>query len=151
MGGPRERHIDYLRTNSPLSKPQLAQKLTAGGLFPLEVTAADVPAIAGLSYLPGYLHEHEQRQLREAIEQAAWDTKWERRRQVYGESYGEEAEAVAPMPDWGLALAALMHREGIVDRPFDQMLVNEYLPGQGIALHCDYEPFDRTVVSLSLL
>jgi alkylated DNA repair dioxygenase AlkB len=89
--------------------------------------------------------------LREAIEQAAWDTKWERRRQVYGESYGEEAEAVAPMPDWGLALAALMHREGIVDRPFDQMLVNEYLPGQGIALHCDYEPFDRTVVSLSLL
>ena len=31
------------------------------------------------------------------------------------------------------------------------MLVNEYLPGQGIALHRDYEPFDRTVVSLSLL
>jgi alkylated DNA repair dioxygenase AlkB len=31
------------------------------------------------------------------------------------------------------------------------MLVNEYLPGQGIAMHRDYEPFDRTVVSLSLL
>ena len=31
------------------------------------------------------------------------------------------------------------------------MLVNEYLPGQGIALHRDYEPFGRTVVSLSLL
>jgi alkylated DNA repair dioxygenase AlkB len=30
------------------------------------------------------------------------------------------------------------------------MLVNEYFPGQGIALHRDYEPFDRTVVSLSL-
>jgi alkylated DNA repair dioxygenase AlkB len=29
--------------------------------------------------------------------------------------------------------------------------VNEYYPGQGIALHCDYEPFDRTVVSISLL
>jgi alkylated DNA repair dioxygenase AlkB len=35
--------------------------------------------------------------------------------------------------------------------PFDQMLVNEYLPGQGISLHRDYEPFGRTVVSLSLL
>jgi alkylated DNA repair dioxygenase AlkB len=38
-----------------------------------------------------------------------------------------------------------------VARPFDQMLVNEYLPGQGISLHRDYEPFDRTVVSISLL
>jgi alkylated DNA repair dioxygenase AlkB len=39
----------------------------------------------------------------------------------------------------------------IGDQSFNQMLVNEYLPGQGIALHRDYEPFDRTVVSLSLL
>jgi alkylated DNA repair dioxygenase AlkB len=31
------------------------------------------------------------------------------------------------------------------------MLVNEYEPGQGIALHRDYDPFDRTIVSLSLL
>jgi alkylated DNA repair dioxygenase AlkB len=41
--------------------------------------------------------------------------------------------------------------EKITNRAFDQLLVNEYLPGQGIALHRDYEPFDRTVVSLSLL
>src|SRR3954467_6946430 len=41
--------------------------------------------------------------------------------------------------------------EGVSDRPFDQMLINEYLPGQGIALHRDYSPFDRTVVSISLL
>jgi alkylated DNA repair dioxygenase AlkB len=34
---------------------------------------------------------------------------------------------------------------------FDQMLVNEYLPGQGIAPHRDYAAFGRTVVSLSLL
>ena len=44
-----------------------------------------------------------------------------------------------------------MHREGLSERPFDQMLVNEYQPGQGIALHRDHSPFDRTVVSLSLL
>jgi alkylated DNA repair dioxygenase AlkB len=31
------------------------------------------------------------------------------------------------------------------------MLINEYLPGQGITLHRDYTPFDRTVVSISLL
>jgi alkylated DNA repair dioxygenase AlkB len=44
-----------------------------------------------------------------------------------------------------------MLRDGISEREFDQMLVNEYEPGQGIAMHRDYEPFDRTVVSLSLL
>jgi alkylated DNA repair dioxygenase AlkB len=44
-----------------------------------------------------------------------------------------------------------VHEQGISHRPFDQMLINEYFPGQGIALHKDYEPFDRTVVSLSLL
>jgi alkylated DNA repair dioxygenase AlkB len=31
------------------------------------------------------------------------------------------------------------------------MLVNEYLPGQGIALHRDYDPFDATVASISLI
>ena len=44
-----------------------------------------------------------------------------------------------------------MLRERICGVPFDQMLVNEYLPGQGIAMHLDDAPFDRTVVSLSLL
>jgi alkylated DNA repair dioxygenase AlkB len=44
-----------------------------------------------------------------------------------------------------------MLAEGVADRPFDQMLVNEYEPGQGISSHRDYAPFGRTVVSLSLL
>ena len=44
-----------------------------------------------------------------------------------------------------------MFRERWSERPFDQMLVNEYVSGQGIAFHRDYKPFDRTVVSLSLL
>ena len=35
--------------------------------------------------------------------------------------------------------------------PFDQLLVNEYLPGQGISLHTDYAPFGPTAVSCSLL
>jgi hypothetical protein len=40
---------------------------------------------------------------------------------------------------------------GLTAEPFDQMLVNEYLPGQGIAFHRDYEPYGRAVASLSLL
>jgi len=59
--------------------------------------------------------------------------------------------ASRPIPAWARALRDRLFKGSIGDRPFDQMLVNEYFPGQGIAMHRDYSPFDRTVVSLSLL
>ncbi len=122
-----------------------------GTLFPLAVKADDVPDIPGLSYIPGYVTLQEEKDLAAAIDALPWDTSWDRRRQLYGASYGHQQEPAAEIPAWGRLLADRMHREALIERRFDQMLVNEYLPGQGIALHTDYEPFDRTVVSLSLL
>jgi alkylated DNA repair dioxygenase AlkB len=120
-------------------------------LFPIEVEAAELPPIPGLSYLRDYISKDQEMGLTEAIDAEPWDTTWKRRRQLYGWSYGRGGETVRPIPSWGLSLAERMHQDGIVDRPFNQMLINEYFPGQGISLHRDYEPFDRTVVSLSLL
>lgn len=125
--------------------------LAMATLFPIEVQTDDVPPIPGLAYIPYYVTEHEERQLVAAIDTEPWDTSWDRRRQPYGASYGKQTEAGRAIPPWGVALARRMHEEGLSERPFDQMLVNEYLPGQGIAWHRDYDPFDRTVVSLSLL
>lgn len=119
-------------------------------LFPAFVEAADVPAIPGLAYISGYVNEEEESRLIQSIDAEPWDTSWERRRQSYGGAYGSVG-TVRPIPSWGLELANRMHSDGLSERPFDQMLVNEYQPGQGIALHRDYQPFDRTVVSLSLL
>jgi alkylated DNA repair dioxygenase AlkB len=119
--------------------------------FPVEVHPDDVPRIRGLSYLPHYITPGEEAALVAAIDAEAWDTTWQRRRQPYGATYGPERTATAPIPVWGMRLAQRMLREGIVERQFDQMLINEYLPGQGIALHHDHAPFERTVVSLSLL
>jgi alkylated DNA repair dioxygenase AlkB len=118
-------------------------------LFTDERPAA--PSISGLVYLPDYVTEHEERELVAAIAAEPWDETWDRRRQPYGVSYGKRRGQARPIPTWAVALTARLHSEGVGDRPFDQMLVNEYLPGQGISLHRDYEPFDRTVVSLSLL
>jgi alkylated DNA repair dioxygenase AlkB len=86
-----------------------------------------------------------------AIDGELWDTTWKRRRQLYGATYGKPNESRREIPSWASFLVDRLCAEGISERPFDQMLVNEYFPGQGIALHKDYEPFDRTVVSLSLL
>ena len=120
-------------------------------LFPIAIEPEDIPGIPGLAYLRNYITPYEEAELAAAIDTDPWDTSWERRRQYYGATYGRDAGPVRPVPAWGRALAQRMHRDGISARVFDQMLVNEYLPGQGIALHHDHAPFDRTVVSLSLL
>ncbi len=112
--------------------------------------AADVPAVPGLRYLPGYVTEADERALVEAIDGMPWNTEWKRRRQPYGAGYGGSGDS-APVPDWGLRLADRVLADRVTDVAFDQMLVNEYAPGRGIASHRDYAPFGRTVVSLSLL
>jgi alkylated DNA repair dioxygenase AlkB len=119
-------------------------------LFYPTVDAADVPAVPGLRYLPGYVTEDEERALVGAIDGMPWNTEWKRRRQPYGAGYGDSGDP-APVPDWGRRLADRVLADRVTDVPFDQMLVNEYAPGQGIASHRDYAPFGRTVVSISLL
>jgi alkylated DNA repair dioxygenase AlkB len=117
-------------------------------LFPID---DEPPVIPGLTYVPEYLSAAEEESLCRAIDASIWDTSWDRRRQPYGAAYGTGREPAPPIPKWGLRLAERLFAERFSDRVFDQMLVNEYLPGQGISLHRDYEPYDRTVVSLSLL
>lgn len=122
-----------------------------GNLFPIEVEVDEIPEIAGLSYRPAYITPSEESKLVAAIDENPWNTAWERRRQLYGGSYGRGEGPAPAIPTWGLSLATRLKADGVTERPFDHMLVNEYLPGQGIALHRDHQPFDRTVVSLSLL
>ncbi|MGL4597702.1 MAG: alpha-ketoglutarate-dependent dioxygenase AlkB, partial [Bacteroidia bacterium] len=55
------------------------------------------------------------------------------------------------LPDWGQQLALRMYAEGILPFVADQLIVNEYMPGQGITAHIDCEPcFEDTIASLSL-
>src|SRR6059058_503098 len=98
-------------------------------LFPIDVQPDDIPPIPGLSYRRQYISEELETTLVQAIEQEPWDTTWDRRRQLYGWSYGSKQEALRPIPPWALPLVERMQAEGISDRPFNQMLVNEYLPG----------------------
>jgi len=109
----------------------------------------DVPAIPGLAYRPEFLTRADEKALLNLIDASPWDTHWQRRIQPYGDSYGFTASC-PPMPQWGIALAERLHAEGLTPFLCDRMLVNEYLPGQGIAPHVDYEPYDRTVASISL-
>jgi alkylated DNA repair dioxygenase AlkB len=118
-------------------------------LFP-NLETESPPKIPGLSLFWNYVRPQEESKLVAVIDNEPWDAIWKRRRQPYGASYGNYSTA-RPIPKWSHALRDRLFEGGIGDRTFDQMLVNEYFPSQGIAMHRDYSSFDRTVVSLSLL
>lgn len=116
-----------------------------------------IPGIHGLHYYPGFLDEHAQRVLIERIDAKPWRTDLERRVQHYGWRYDYRTRTVTPdmdlgpLPDWVEEIAARLYTETrLFDRVPDQAIVNEYEPGQGIALHADRQCFGDTVATLSL-
>jgi alkylated DNA repair dioxygenase AlkB len=109
--------------------------------------AAKVP---GLLYTPDWVTADEERALLAAIDAAEWSTQLRRRVQHYGMRYDYTARAVAagdrtPLPAWSGPLAARLDFEP------DQVIVNEYEPGQGISAHTDCVPcFGPAVAAVSL-
>ncbi len=58
---------------------------------------------------------------------------------------------IGELPKWLKVVSEKLQKEGHTPEVADQVIVNEYLPGQGISSHIDCEPcFKDTIVSLSL-
>lgn len=115
--------------------------------------ACPVPDIAGLSYVDDYLSPEEERLLIEQIDREPWSSDWQRRRQVYGLSYGTaqvSAETASALPAWLAPLCARLPRDGWLEGEVANAVINEYLPGQGISPHRDQPGFGPTVAALSL-
>jgi alkylated DNA repair dioxygenase AlkB len=105
----------------------------------------------------GYLDQAEQEELLRAVDGGPWRDDLKRRVQHYGYRYDYTRRTVGsdmylgPLPDWAARWGHRLLRDGYVNRPLDQVIINEYLPGQGIAPHVDCVPcFGDTVLSLSL-
>ncbi len=119
---------------------------------------ADTPSsVPGLTYLPDYLDQATHDRLIEIVDAQPWLGDLARRVQHYGYKYDYKARKVdaslylGPLPDWAAELAQRLHREKWFEIVPDQLIVNEYQPGQGIAKHVDCVPcFDKTVASITL-
>jgi alkylated DNA repair dioxygenase AlkB len=118
------------------------------------VLPADVP---GLTYLPNFLTGEEQAELLWEIDARPWLTELRRRVQHYGYKYDYKARSVdtsmriGPLPEWALGVVRKLRDRGLISEEPDQVIVNEYEPGQGIAAHVDCPPcFTETIVSVSL-
>ena len=119
-----------------------------------EVAVLPIP---GLTYVPDFPSPIEQDRAMEAIDGSDWMSTLERAVQHYGWRYDYRSRVVTadmrigPLPDWLDVLAERLHREtGTFDRVPDQAIVNQYTPGQGIAMHIDRQCFGDTVATVSL-
>ena len=130
--------------------------LTAPSLFAAPVRSA-VPDVPGLHYFPDFLDRDAQARACAAIDAAPWRDDLMRRVQHYGWCYDYRARTITsdmqigPLPDWLHGMSRhLAERTGLFDAVPGQVIVNEYLPGQGIAMHVDRECFGPAVATVSL-
>ena len=112
----------------------------------------------GLTYLENYILEDEVDRLVQEIDTAPWRTDLKRRVQHYGYRYDYKArqarreDYLGPLPELFQQMAEQLTSEGHFQAVPDQVIVNEYQPGQGISAHIDCQPcFGETIASVSLL
>ncbi|WP_339106767.1 alpha-ketoglutarate-dependent dioxygenase AlkB [Roseovarius rhodophyticola] len=112
----------------------------------------------GLTYLENYIQDEEAERLVREIDATPWRTDLKRRVQHYGYRYDYKArqarreDFLGPLPDLFQHLAERLTSEGQFQTVPDQVIINEYQPGQGISAHIDCQPcFGETIASLSLL
>lgn len=113
--------------------------------------------ISGLTYIRDFISAQEQALLLSQIDRQPWLTDLKRRVQHYGYKYDYKARTVGndaylgALPDWLSLLSKKLHDDAVFQSVPDQVIVNEYLPGQGISAHIDCVPcFADTIASLSL-
>jgi len=120
----------------------------------LTVVSGDPSVVEGLQYRPQFITAGEERVLLwQADREGEWSTHWSRRTKSFGKSYvraqsdTKDSEPRA-LPVWSDFARCRLVEQGLLTRLPNQMGINEYMPGQGIAQHLDY--FGGTVVSLTL-
>ncbi len=112
---------------------------------------------SGLRYLPGFIQQYEAKDLVAYIDAQVWDTGMKRRVQHYGWLYDYKASRVSPesflgpLPDVFVKMSNKICAEIGEAVNFDQVIVNEYVPGQGISAHVDCVPcFGPVIAAISL-
>lgn len=113
--------------------------------------------INGLIYYPNLLIKEDYEKLINKIDKQPWSNSLSRRVQHYGYEYNYKNRSIntsmklGKLPDFSLPVESCLMSFNLIDEFPDQLIINEYLPGQGIAAHIDCEPcFKDVIVSVSL-
>lgn len=113
--------------------------------------------IPDLILIKNYISDTTHDMLLAQIDKNEWSNELRRRVQHYGYKYDYRARninvgmKVCELPLWAGELGERLVNDGYFQTRPDQVIVNEYLPGQGITDHIDCEPcFEDTIISISL-
>lgn len=122
----------------------------------LPVPPNDPSIPSGLTIIPDWITRDEEALLSREIDSLPWDTTLRRRVQHYGFQFKYSqlnVDADARVRDFpNTVKQIIMTHEIIKSWGFDQLTINEYLPGVGIASHCDtHSAFTETIAVVSLL
>lgn len=116
----------------------------------------EFPEVPGLTLMPDVITPEDEATLLKHIDACVWNTQIARRTQHYGYVYDyntrkADAKPTTSIPEWCQALIAEMQMTGLMRFTPDQMIINEYKPGQGIAAHIDKpDDFGDQIISVSL-
>lgn len=118
---------------------------------------SDALGVEGLIWAPDWITQADADALIATIDASPWSAQIASRRvQQYGWRYDyhrgqvDHSMRLGPLPAWASALGERVVEAGWMETP-EQVIVNEYLPGQGIANHIDHAlHFGPVVASLSL-
>jgi alkylated DNA repair dioxygenase AlkB len=119
---------------------------------------ARASGIDGLILVENFVDEQEEAALIEAIDAREWSDQLKRRTQQYGYIYDYSSKGSSgsskkaePIPEAFRVIVERMSDKSLLHDP-DQVIVNEYQPGQGIGAHIDHKTkFEDNIGSLSLL
>ena len=117
----------------------------------------DISMIQGLKYVPKFIDKVEESFYLKSINNEPWLADIKRRVQHYGYKYDYKARSIdysmfiGELPIWAKEMAKRLFDEKYISEFPDQLIINEYQPGQGITNHVDCEPcFGDTIISISL-
>ena len=123
--------------------------------LPKSSTLIEIP---GLYYVSNFITNTESNELLQEIYKKPWNTTLKRRTQHYGYLYDYKSSHLnlssktEPIPEFiDFLIPRLKTHEVLKDYSPDQLIINEYLPGQGISSHIDKTTdFEDKICSLSL-
>ena len=117
-----------------------------------------IQQVSGLRFIENYVSQTEHDDILVSIDNEPWMDDLKRRVQHYGFKYNYKRRSIdynmyiGALPEWSRKISHRLFEDKLINYLPDQIIVNEYFPGQGIANHIDCEPcFNDTIVSLSLI
>lgn len=114
-------------------------------------------SITGLTYIDNFISAEEHEYLINMVDDNQWDYSLKRRTQHYGYRYDYTKKTIDPslkigaIPSFLMMYGQKLFDLGLFKSLPDQVIVNEYFPGQGISPHIDCVPcFGEFIASVSL-